>query len=560
MTTRPPTPEARSLFHLLLLLDGWEAEHNGSLTSVESTPPTVESNKSSLFFAVNIIREAGRYWLQRDFGVEIRFSDPAGVASSRVWLAPAGQSRAESIASAQDFIDIVALAQATVDGASITSAAVAQGLSPHLLTQDSSSVDMVRGLRENVSWSGTLSTKAELTEAAVNAAIGQVVSRAIEWFAGKVGLAIDLAQQDESDLLTMFGALTLYLEASDTNGNTGFGQVIFSDLLSETIYTGWHRVMDWASSPQDARCRQHPPRNRVAHRDRDTMLWDMSEEDWDQVSDVDLKGAWNHLHTAAAHSRVQASGRVIDIAPINGIRGRAGQTNHAVAKGGLIAPSRSVALELARSNVTVNAVAPGSIATDQTDAMPEAARASALADIRLGRAGIALDVAHAVAFLASGLAAHIIDQVLRADAGNSPEPDPVHPPASWARGPSPGGTTTASRVLTWRSRAPSAASPTPSASTTAPPRSGSHPSRAAASGASSTSQTDLHTAIRPSMVPTTCAASSCSTTPDTPSTPRPTGADPMSGGWWTRTGWARTSSSTSMGTTCRVWWTRTSTA
>lgn len=150
---------------------------------------------------------------------------------------------------------------------------------------------------------------------------------------------------------------------------------------------------------------------------RDGLLARMSEEDYDQVLDVNLKSAFNCIRHATPIMMKQRAGRIINITSVVGITGNAGQANYAASKAGVIGLTKSAARELARRGITVNAVAPGYIATDMTQAMPEAAREKVMETIPLGRAGTAEDVAGAVCFLVGPAASYITGVVLRVDGG-----------------------------------------------------------------------------------------------------------------------------------------------
>ena len=151
---------------------------------------------------------------------------------------------------------------------------------------------------------------------------------------------------------------------------------------------------------------------------RDQLLLRMSEEDFDRVLGVNLKGAWNFIK-AATRPLMKGGGRIVNISSVVGLTGNAGQANYAASKAGLLGLTRSVAKELAGRGVTCNAVAPGFIETDMTAALDEKARAELLADIPLGRIGAAEDVASAVAYLAGPGGAYITGQTLVVDGGLS---------------------------------------------------------------------------------------------------------------------------------------------
>jgi 3-oxoacyl-[acyl-carrier protein] reductase len=150
---------------------------------------------------------------------------------------------------------------------------------------------------------------------------------------------------------------------------------------------------------------------------RDNILLRLSEDDWDAVLDANLKGAFHTTRAVLKGMMKRRAGRIINIGSVVGITGNKGQANYAASKAGLIGFTKSVAREYAGRGILVNCVAPGFIATDMTAALPEAARATLLQDIALGRLGDPDDVAGAVLFLASDLARYVTGQVLVVDGG-----------------------------------------------------------------------------------------------------------------------------------------------
>src|SRR6266540_3097043 len=150
---------------------------------------------------------------------------------------------------------------------------------------------------------------------------------------------------------------------------------------------------------------------------RDAVVWKMADEAWDEVIDADLGASFRFTRAAVPAMRDGGCGRIVNIASINGLRGKFGQSNYAAAKGGLIAFTKSVAREVAAFGITANAVAPGLIETDMVAAMPEKARAVSIAETVVGRLGMPEDVAAAVTFLVSDRARHITGTVLQVDGG-----------------------------------------------------------------------------------------------------------------------------------------------
>lgn len=150
---------------------------------------------------------------------------------------------------------------------------------------------------------------------------------------------------------------------------------------------------------------------------RDGIFLRMKDEDWDAVLSVNLKGAFLCSRAASKVMTKQRFGRIINIASVVGQMGNAGQANYCASKAGLIGLTKSNARELAKRNITVNAVAPGFIATAMTDALPEKVKAELMAQIPLERLGTADDIANAVLFLAAENSGYITGHVLSVNGG-----------------------------------------------------------------------------------------------------------------------------------------------
>ena len=149
----------------------------------------------------------------------------------------------------------------------------------------------------------------------------------------------------------------------------------------------------------------------------DGVVWKMTEEQWDRVIEVDLKGTFNYTRAATPIFREKGAGKIINITSINGLRGKFGQTNYSAAKAGVIGFTKACARDLGRYGVNVNAVAPGLIETEMVKAAPEKVREMALAEIVLGRLGLPEEVAYVVTFLCTEKARHITGQVIQVDGG-----------------------------------------------------------------------------------------------------------------------------------------------
>jgi 3-oxoacyl-[acyl-carrier protein] reductase len=150
---------------------------------------------------------------------------------------------------------------------------------------------------------------------------------------------------------------------------------------------------------------------------RDGLLMRMKEEDWDAVLRVNLKGTFNFSKAVLRTMVAARYGRIVNIASVAGLMGNAGQTNYAASKAGVIAFARSLAREVGARGITVNAVAPGFIATAMTDSLPEEVKAAYLEIIPLKKFGLPKDVASAVKFLLSEEASYITGQVVSVNGG-----------------------------------------------------------------------------------------------------------------------------------------------
>ncbi|PIW68880.1 MAG: 3-oxoacyl-ACP reductase, partial [Candidatus Omnitrophica bacterium CG12_big_fil_rev_8_21_14_0_65_42_8] len=150
---------------------------------------------------------------------------------------------------------------------------------------------------------------------------------------------------------------------------------------------------------------------------KDNLLLRMSEEDWDKVIAVNLKGTFICTKIVSRIMLKQRSGKIVNLASIIGIMGNAGQANYAASKAGIIGLTKSAAKELASRNICVNAIAPGFIMTDMTAKLPEEVQKKMLSMIPLARFGEAKDVADLALFLSSGSSSYITGQVIQVDGG-----------------------------------------------------------------------------------------------------------------------------------------------
>ncbi len=150
---------------------------------------------------------------------------------------------------------------------------------------------------------------------------------------------------------------------------------------------------------------------------RDNLMIRMSEKDWDDVIDINLKGAFMCIKAAARIMMKQKSGRIINVSSVSGVMGNSGQANYSSSKAGLIGLTKTTARELASRGITCNAIAPGFIKSKMTDALPEKVRDDYLGRIPLGRFGTPEDVARVIGFLSSDDSGYITGQVINIDGG-----------------------------------------------------------------------------------------------------------------------------------------------
>lgn len=149
----------------------------------------------------------------------------------------------------------------------------------------------------------------------------------------------------------------------------------------------------------------------------DAPIWKLTEEQWDAVVEVNLKGSFNYNRVAAAVFKDQRHGKIVNVASINGLRGKHAQTNYSASKGGIIAMSKALAREVGKFGVNVNVIAPGMVRTAMVEQLPPDVLDQATDETVLGRLASPADCADAVVFLCSDRARHITGEVLKVDGG-----------------------------------------------------------------------------------------------------------------------------------------------
>jgi 3-oxoacyl-[acyl-carrier protein] reductase len=149
----------------------------------------------------------------------------------------------------------------------------------------------------------------------------------------------------------------------------------------------------------------------------DGLIWKMTEEQWDSVIDINLKGYFNYIRAVAPIFREQKSGKIVNVTSINGLRGKFGQANYSASKAGIIGLTKTVAKELGKYGINVNAVAPGLIETDMMKQATDEVRKMAIEEIVLKRIGMPEEVADVVAFMCSEMSRHITGEIIKVDGG-----------------------------------------------------------------------------------------------------------------------------------------------
>jgi 3-oxoacyl-[acyl-carrier protein] reductase len=149
----------------------------------------------------------------------------------------------------------------------------------------------------------------------------------------------------------------------------------------------------------------------------DAPIWKLTEEQWDAVIDVNLKGYFNYNRAAATVFKDQRHGKIVNVASINGLRGKHAQTNYSASKGGIIALSKALAREVGKFGVNVNVLAPGMVRTAMAERLPPEFLEQAMDETVLGRLALPEDCANAVLFLCSDRARHITGEVVKVDGG-----------------------------------------------------------------------------------------------------------------------------------------------
>ena len=239
------------------------------------------------------------------------------------------------------------------------------------------------------------------TKVAIVTGSGQGIGREI---------ALNLASKGANVVISDINPDTANAVSTEINNNTGISISITADITSQEEVANLVEQTISSLGKVDILVNN-------AGITRDTLLLRMSDADWNLVLNTNLKGAFLCTQAVLRHMMKQRWGRIINIASVVGLIGNAGQANYAAAKAGLIGLTKATAREVASRGITVNAVAPGFIETEMTNKLSDDAKQEFLRQIPIGHIGSPIDVAHAVAFLASDEAHYITGQVLNVDGG-----------------------------------------------------------------------------------------------------------------------------------------------
>ena len=205
------------------------------------------------------------------------------------------------------------------------------------------------------------------------------------------------------------------LKYAAEGADVAFTDLIINEAAQQTvaeIEAFGHKVKAYASNAADFEQTQQVVAEVAAGITKDGLVMRMSEQQWDAVIAVNLKSAFNFIHAIVPIMARQRSGSIINMASIAGQMGNPGQVNYASSKAGLIAMAKSVAKEMGARGIRANAIAPGFIVSDMTNALPEAVKEEYLKQIPLHRGGTPEDIANAALFLGSELSSYISGQVI----------------------------------------------------------------------------------------------------------------------------------------------------
>lgn len=245
-------------------------------------------------------------------------------------------------------------------------------------------------------------TKLLSGQAALVTGASRGIGRAIALALAEAGanVAVNYAGNEEAAARVVSEIEALGVQAFTVKGHVG-DSAQFEAIVKQTMDT-WGRIDILVNN---------------AGITRDNLIMRMKEEEFDAVIETNLKGVFNGIKAVTRPMMKQRSGRIINISSVVGVLGNAGQANYVAAKAGVIGLTKSSARELASRNITVNCIAPGFIATDMTDQLPEDLKQNLLGDIPLARLGQPEEIAKVAVFLASDAASYMTGQTLHVDGG-----------------------------------------------------------------------------------------------------------------------------------------------